>query len=183
MGHHRTTEETGDAAEPAENVTPETSPLCSPDRPVAETKGRIDWPRFGQYKGFKVTIVHAAWNRESVSHVARGCEEMLRHCEVDVTLLEVPGANDLVAGAKAAAAQKPHAIVCVGVFVQGWTESALECYSAAMNGLQALNAAGDGPVICGIQFCKTEEHAKERCTAELGGEWAKSALQMCSLGA
>jgi 3,4-dihydroxy-2-butanone 4-phosphate synthase/GTP cyclohydrolase II len=165
--------------------TPPTSPFdgLQPKIRGKDLEGRIEWPAFGQYKGFKVAVVYTAWNRESVMKVVSGCEELLQKCNAEVTTMEVPGAQDLVAGAATACEAKPHAVICIGVFVQGETVSANEYFSSTLNGLQALNASGKGPVICGVQFCKSEQQAQERSTPALGAEWAKSALQMCSLGA
>jgi 6,7-dimethyl-8-ribityllumazine synthase len=145
---------------------------------------KIEWPQFGQYTGSCVSVVYAAYHRELVQPILSGCEAFLKAAKCDVFTTEVPGAMDLVAGAKASTEKyKPHATICIGIFVEGETESSSLRFQATVNGIQTMNAAGVGPIICGVSFCKTEAQAKERSTEAVGGEWAKSALQMLNLSA
>merc|ERR1719436_1452495 len=78
------------AAEQAEEVPP-------PPQPP------IEWPRFGDYAGFRVAVVVTAWNRECSNQLLEGCEAVLRSAQCEVSVVEVPGALDLVAGCRAAA--------------------------------------------------------------------------------
>jgi 6,7-dimethyl-8-ribityllumazine synthase len=119
-----------------------------------------------------------------VQRILDGCEAFLKAAKCDIRSTEVPGAMDLVAGAKASIDKyKPHATICIGIFVQGETESSSQRFQATVNGLQAMNAAGCGPIISGVLLCKNEKQAKERSTENVGGEWAKSALQMLNIAA
>merc|ERR1711953_687629 len=55
-------------------------------------KERIEWPRFGDYAGFRVALVSTAWNKECTSRLVEGCEQTLVAAGCIVSLLEVPGA-------------------------------------------------------------------------------------------
>jgi 3,4-dihydroxy 2-butanone 4-phosphate synthase/GTP cyclohydrolase II len=139
----------------------------------------IEWPTFGQYAGLTVAVVYTAWNAECVSRIVQGCEDFLSHAKCSILRTEVPGALDLVAGARACKEKdNPDAIICIGIFVQGDTQSSTERFQATVSALQTMNASGLGPIICGVLSCQTDKQAQERSQANLGGEWAKSALQM-----
>jgi len=144
---------------------------------------RIEWPRFGDYAGFRVALVSTAWNKECTSRLVEGCEQTLVAAKCIVSLLEVPGALDLVSGCRAAMDQTepPHAIVALGTYVRGDTESSQIHYQATVNALQELNVTSSIPTICGVIFCNHQEDATKRSTAALGGAWAKNALQMMSV--
>jgi len=162
-----------------------------------EEPAGIEWPKFGEYSGFTVSLIYTSWNREYVQRIVQSCEAFLKEAKCEVALVEVPGALDLVAGAKAAVAkvrsarlgltdpltQKPSAVICIGIFIQGDTGSATENFQATSTAIQNMNAVdgSSSPIINGVLFCNTEEQARERATAALGQEWAKSALQMVSV--
>merc|ERR1719235_899299 len=142
----------------------------------------IEWPTFGQYAGLSVAVVYTAWNTECVSRIVQGCEDVLTNAKCSIVRTEVPGALDLVAGARAVKEKhNPDAIICVGIFVQGDTQSNPERFQATVSALQSMNASGLGPIICGVLSCKTDKQAQERSQQQLGGEWAKSALQMVNV--
>lgn len=144
----------------------------------------IEWPTFGQYAGLTVSIVYTAWNAECVSRIVQGCEDVLTLAKCSIVRTEVPGALDLVAGARASTEKyKPDATVCIGIFVQGDTESQSDRFQATVAALQSMNASGLGPIICGVLSCKTDKQAQDRSQTGLGGEWAKSALQMVNVSA
>jgi len=154
----------------------------------AETKlrsSRIEWPRFGDYAGFHVVLVATAWNKECTAQMVQGCEEVLIEAKSAVTIVEVPGALDLVNGCRAAISREspPDAVVALGMYVRGDTDTSQMQYQATISALQQLNASHPVPVISGVVFCNSQEDALRRSTAALGGEWAKNALQMISMTA
>jgi GTP cyclohydrolase II len=172
MGHLRTTFR----ASELEAQSDDDVDLCVPCSPT------IEWPTFGQYAGLTVSVVYTAWNTECVSRIVQGCEDVLTLAKCSIVRTEVPGALDLVAGARACKEKyNPDAIICVGIFVQGDTESSTERFQATVSALQSMNASGLGPIICGVLSCKTDKQAQERSQQALGGEWAKSALQMLNV--
>lgn len=144
---------------------------------------RIEWPRFGEYAGFHVVLVATSWNKECSSQLVEGCEAVLFEAKCIVTLIEVPGALDLVAGCRAATKREspPHAVVALGTYVRGDTASSQMHYQATVNGLQELNVTSPVPVISGVAFYNSQDDAVTRSTSVLGGTWAKNALQMISL--
>jgi len=151
---------------------------------AADVKAPIEWPRFGDYAGFRVAIVVTAWNKECSNQLLQGCEGVLQASKCEVAIVEVPGALDLVAGCRAAASRRdwaPHAVVALGVYVRGDTETTQMHYQATVNALQELNVASSVPVVSGVVFCNSQEDAVKRSTTELGGAWAKNALQMISV--
>merc|ERR1719235_1381644 len=142
----------------------------------------IEWPTFGQYAGLTISVVYTAWNAECVSRIVQGCEDVLTNAKCSIVRTEVPGALDLVAGVRAAKDKhKPDAIICIGIFVQGCTESNDDRFQATVTAIQSMNASGLGPIIDGVLSCKTDQQAQERSQQQLGGEWAKSALQMVNV--
>lgn len=154
--------------------------LSAQEQPRVE---RIEWPRFGDYAGFRVALVSTAWNKECTSRLVEGCEQTLVAAKCHVSLLEVPGALDLVAGCRAVMdqAEPPHAIVALGTYVRGDTESSQMHYQATVSALQELNVTSSIPTICGVIFANNQEDAARRSDVALGGAWAKNALQMMSV--
>lgn len=143
----------------------------------------IEWPRFGNYSGFSIVVVATAWNKECSAQLVQGCEAVLLEAKCAVTLVEVPGALDLVAGCSAAMKQDspPHAVVALGTFVRGETATSEVQFQATVSALQALNVANQVPVICGVVFCNSQEDALKKSSPTCGGQWAKNALQMISV--
>eukprot|EP00418_Pyrodinium_bahamense_P066682 CAMPEP_0179087510 /NCGR_PEP_ID=MMETSP0796-20121207/39766_1 /TAXON_ID=73915 /ORGANISM="Pyrodinium bahamense, Strain pbaha01" /LENGTH=673 /DNA_ID=CAMNT_0020785021 /DNA_START=46 /DNA_END=2065 /DNA_ORIENTATION=+ len=152
---------------------------------VAQRSVHIEWPRFGDYGGFRVTLVATAWNRECTNQLVRGCETVLLEARCAVSIVEVPGSLDLVAGCRAATGREPfpHAVVALGTYVRGDTDTTQMHYQATVSALQELNVSSAVPVVSGVIFCNTQEDALKRSCPELGGEWAKNALQMISMTA
>lgn len=154
---------------------------------VALPKGTepIEWPRFGEYAGFNVVLVAAAWNKECTSQLVGGCEAVLAAAKCVVTTVEVPGALDLVAGCRAALDREgpTHAVVALGTYVRGDTDSTQMHYQATVSALQELNVTSTVPVISGVVFYNSQEDALKRSSSTLGGSWAKNALQMISVSA
>mmetsp|Transcript_29010 Transcript_29010/g.52836 ORF Transcript_29010/g.52836 Transcript_29010/m.52836 type:complete len:632 (+) Transcript_29010:56-1951(+) len=156
---------------------------ATPKAPVQTPTAPIEWPRFGDYAGFRVALVSTSWNPECARQLVQGCENVLLAAKCSVSVVEVPGALDLVAGCKKVAEgdDRPNVIVALGTYVRGDTETSQMHYQATVNGIQELNVVSTVPVVSGVVFCNTKDDAVRRCTAELGGQWAKNALQMISV--
>jgi GTP cyclohydrolase II len=151
--------------------------------PEAERPWRIEWPRYGDYAGFHVVIVCTSWNKGCANNVVEGCESVLREVKCQVTVVEVPGALDLVAGCRAAGRREPvpHALVALGTYVCGETDSASIQYQATLTALQELNVNSNVPIISGVSLYNSEEDKLKRDSHDLGSTWAKNALQMVSI--
>jgi len=148
-----------------------------------ERPNPIEWPCFGDYTGFRVGIVSTAWKQAHSNLLLEGCEGVLRAAKCAVSLVEVPGAMDLVSGCRSMVKceSAPHAVVALGTFIRGDTESAQMQYQATIDALQQLNAVSSVPIISGVVFCNSNHDVGERSNAAVGSEWAKSALQMISV--
>jgi 3,4-dihydroxy 2-butanone 4-phosphate synthase/GTP cyclohydrolase II len=149
---------------------------------LVELREPIEWPKFGEYEGFRVALVATDWNKECTSQLVQGCEAVLQAAKCAVTLTSVPGALDLVSGCRATIHKEcpPHAVVALGTYVRGDTETSQMQYQATVSGLQQLNVWSAVPIISGVVWCNSQEDAVKRCSADLGGSWAKNALQMIS---
>eukprot|EP00425_Heterocapsa_triquetra_P043218 CAMPEP_0195068804 /NCGR_PEP_ID=MMETSP0448-20130528/13356_1 /TAXON_ID=66468 /ORGANISM="Heterocapsa triquestra, Strain CCMP 448" /LENGTH=595 /DNA_ID=CAMNT_0040100349 /DNA_START=78 /DNA_END=1865 /DNA_ORIENTATION=- len=144
----------------------------------------IEWPAFGDYAGFNVVLVATAWNKECSNQLVEGCENSLQASKCEVSVVEVPGAMDLVAGCRAVLqdpTRRPHAIVALGTYVRGDTDTSQMQYQGTVAGLQELNVQNAVPIISGVTFCHSQEDAVKRNSAALGATWAKNALQMISI--
>lgn len=136
----------------------------------------------------KVAVVSATWNDEYVSDVAEACLAELKANQALVESIKVPGAMDLIAGARTAAKRCGDlgAIIAIGVLIQGETDLYHNNCNALANGFASLNAKeGMPPVISGLLMYKTEAQASSRLESEesrkLGISWAKSAISMARI--
>jgi 6,7-dimethyl-8-ribityllumazine synthase len=136
----------------------------------------------------KVAVVSATWNDEYVSDVAEACLAELKANQALVESIKVPGAMDLIAGARTAAKRGGDlgAIIAIGVLIQGETDLYQNNCNALANGFASLNAKdGMPPVISGLLMYKTEAQANSRLESEesrkLGISWAKSAISMARI--
>lgn len=134
----------------------------------------------------KIGIVYTTWNQYYVDELRRAAEEGLRKVGVQATLLSVPGACELVSGARALVKHaKPHAIIVIGVLIRGSSSIYDATCSAVMNGLTQLNASQDIPIIHGLLMCHDEDQAHERThgSNNPAQAWADTALHMATLSA
>jgi 3,4-dihydroxy 2-butanone 4-phosphate synthase/GTP cyclohydrolase II len=144
--------------------------LATPERTGRETK--------------RVTIVAAKWNDEYVSTMVDACvKELGSDPTVEIERVYVPGAFDLIAGARKAASSNVGAIICIGVLIKGETDSYDHTCAAVSASLAHLNTKdGVPPIISGLLMYKTEQQANERLSDETAGKlgisWARSALTM-----
>jgi 3,4-dihydroxy 2-butanone 4-phosphate synthase/GTP cyclohydrolase II len=137
-------------------------------------------PAVGEYAGSRVVLVQTAWHKEVSNTLVEGCEAVLVAASCEVSIIEVPGALDLVAGCRAALGSErpPDAVIALGTYVRGDTETSRMHHQATVKGLQDLDAASSSvPVVSGVTFCESQEDAVLRSSAELGAEWAKQALE------
>jgi 3,4-dihydroxy 2-butanone 4-phosphate synthase/GTP cyclohydrolase II len=143
----------------------------------------IEWPAFGEYSGFRVALVATAWNKECANQLVEGCEALLRASKCEVQIVEVPGAMDLVSGCKAmlTSDRPPNAIVALGTYVRGDTDTSQMQYQATVGGLQELNVSSTVPIVSGVTFCHSQEDAVKKNSSSLGATWARNALQMISI--
>lgn len=133
----------------------------------------------------KIGIVYTKWNQYFVEELRKAAEEGLRSAGVTVISLPVPGACELVSGARSLVNKsKPNAVIVLGVLIKGSSDLYDATCSAVMNGLTQLNASQDIPIIQGLLMCQNEEQAHERSHSNNPAKaWADTAIHMANLDA
>ncbi|HEY1765834.1 MAG TPA: 6,7-dimethyl-8-ribityllumazine synthase [Opitutaceae bacterium] len=137
--------------------------------------------------GLRIAIAAARFNSELVdallARVRRGLSSSgIR--ERDVSLIRVPGSNELPVAARLLIdARRPHAVIALGVILRGGTMHYELIATASANGLQEVALAARVPVINGIIVADTRAQARARCQGPIdrGAEFAHAAVAMAAL--
>merc|ERR1712031_43168 len=88
------------------------------------------------------------WNEYYVNELLREAENALRKVGAKQVKMKVPGASELVSGARAMLRKhKPDAVIVLGVVIRGASDSYEFTCTALMEGLTQLNAMQDVPVV------------------------------------
>ena len=146
-------------------------------KPIRRTRTSKTTARFA--------IVASEYNSRFVNAMLRKARQVLRQAGArDVQVLRVPGAFEIPAVAARllqAPGEKPAAVICLGVILQGETSHArmiAESVSFALAQLQVIHAI---PVIHGVLWFDNARQAQVRClgrTHNRGAEAATTALAM-----
>lgn len=146
----------------------------------------IDFPDL-EGKDLRIGVVFARWNNELTYSIRDKAIEGLKDCQVleeHIILQEVPGAYEVVMGAKQLI-EKKHvdAVICIGVLIKGQTMHFEYISEAVTQGIMDLNMQSGIPVMYGILNCMTEEQARVRSVGEHnhGYGWGKAAVEMALL--
>jgi 6,7-dimethyl-8-ribityllumazine synthase len=132
-------------------------------------------------------IVASQFNPEYVQGLVNHTTEELRALAPSavVTLHQVPGAFEIPIVVRELAAQKQaHAIIAIGVILQGRTPHAEHLSHSVTNGLQQIAIEFGVPVINAVLSVENEEQARERCLEtriNRGIEAARAAVQISSV--
>eukprot|EP00746_Dinoflagellata_sp_MGD_P002885 gnl/MRDRNA2_/MRDRNA2_105641_c0_seq1.p1 gnl/MRDRNA2_/MRDRNA2_105641_c0~~gnl/MRDRNA2_/MRDRNA2_105641_c0_seq1.p1 ORF type:complete len:618 (+),score=103.14 gnl/MRDRNA2_/MRDRNA2_105641_c0_seq1:90-1856(+) len=132
----------------------------------------------------KIGIVYTSWNSYFVNELLREAENALNEVGAKQVKMKVPGASELVSGARAMLRKsKPDAVIVLGVVIRGASDSYDFTCGALMEGLTQLNANQDVPVIQGLLMCRDEDQARERSHGpnNAARAWAETALHMISI--
>eukprot|EP00434_Breviolum_minutum_P013651 symbB.v1.2.012035.t1/scaffold756.1/size166813/5 len=106
----------------------------------------------------RIGIVYAMWNQYFVDELRVAAEAELERCRVEILKMAVPGALELVSGARIMLRHhKPDAVIVIGVLIKGSSDLYDRSCNAVMTGLTELNAIQDTPVIVGLLMCQNEE--------------------------
>lgn len=139
-------------------------------------------------EGLRIAIVTAQWNLPITGVLQQGAIDLLRKQGISTeNLVEyaVPGSFELVNGARLALIDsKLDAVICIGCVVKGDTPHFEYICSGVTQGLAALNAMQDVPVIFGVLTTLNEQQALDRAGGihgNKGEEAAVTALQMAHL--
>lgn len=132
----------------------------------------------------RVGIVYTTWNKYYVDELLRVANAELERAGVRTVQMAVPGACELISGARAMMRQAaPDAVIVLGVLIRGSSDLYDATCSAVMNGLTELNASQDTPITLGLLMCHDEEqaHARSHGSGNPAKAWADTALHMASL--
>jgi len=152
-------------------------------RTVLETF-KLPKPKIDYVSNNKIGLVHTTWNQYFVDEMVTTAERELTAAGASTVKLAVPGACELVSGARALLKQaKPDAIIVFGVLIRGSSDIYDATCTAVMTGLTELNAMQDTPIVHGVLMCHDEDQAYERTH---GGNnpakaWADTAIHMANL--
>lgn len=132
----------------------------------------------------RIGVVYTTWNQYYVDELVKVADKRLKDANVRSVRLAVPGANELISGARALLRQaKVDAIIVVGVLIKGNSDIYDATCSAVMAGLTQLNASQDTPIVLGVLMCHDDEQASERShgSENPAKAWAETALHMATL--
>lgn len=148
--------------------------------PTAAPKGAL--PRV---EGLRVAIVRAEWNDHITSALTRGALDLFKkegYPEDDIEVFDVPGAVELTYGAsQLIEASLYDAVIVFGCVIRGGTPHFDYVCQSVTQGVTALNADCDTPVIFGVLTVDCEQDALDRAGGRLGNkgtEAAEAAIKM-----
>lgn len=139
-------------------------------------------------KGLNFAIVVSRFNDFLTKQLLEGALDcILRHggTEEKITIIWVPGANEIPTVAKKlAVSEKYSAIIALGAVVQGATSHASLINSQVSRSLSAISIDLSIPIINGVVTADTLEQAIERCGTKAGNKgWtaAQAAIEMANI--
>lgn len=143
-------------------------------------------PIFQQINGssLKIGVVMSRWNAGITDSLKEACLSALRDGGVpaeQVVLQDVPGAFELpVMVRQLIYAHDLDAVVTIGCLIKGETMHFEYIAEAVSYGLMDISLETGVPVVFGVLTCLTEEQAIARSHGDgnLGGSWAKTAIEM-----
>lgn len=134
----------------------------------------------------RVAIVTAEWNSHITHAMRDGALDVFKNAglnlDKDVDCFDVPGAVELTFGAsQLIEAGLYDAVIVFGCVIRGGTPHFDYVCQSVTQGITALNADCDIPVIFGVLTVDTEQDAKDRaggCLGNKGSEAAEAAIKM-----
>lgn len=134
---------------------------------------------------FRVAIVEAQWNRHINDRLVAGAKEVFANEKVpadNIDVFEVPGAVELTfAASQLIEASMYDVIIVFGTVIRGGTPHFDYVCQSVTQGITALNADCDIPVIFGVLTVDCEKDALDRAGGALGNkgsEAAEAAIRM-----
>jgi 6,7-dimethyl-8-ribityllumazine synthase len=126
---------------------------------------------------FNPELVEALLERVLGGLRAAGVKEKL------LTVVRVPGSNELPVAAQWLAARRPDCVIALGVLLKGGTSHHEVVAQGATVALQQVALAHGIAVINGVVVAETWKQAAARCAGRLdrGAEFARAALEMAAL--
>lgn len=131
-------------------------------------------------EGMRVGIVTAQWNGHITGALRSGALETLQNAGLslgnDVDCFDVPGAVELTFGASQLIESGLYdAVIVFGCVVRGGTPHFDYVCQSVTQGITALNADCDIPVIFGVLTVDNEQDALDRAGGRLGNKGSEAA--------
>ena len=127
----------------------------------------------------KVAIVKALWNGHITGALTDSAVSTINAQGIDnenIDIFEVPGAVELTfAASQLIETSMYDAIIVFGCVVRGGTPHFDYVCQSVTQGITALNADCDTPVIFGVLTVDTEQDALDRCGGSMGDKGAEAA--------
>lgn len=131
-------------------------------------------------KDVRIGIVVAEWNGHITQALAEGAVVALRDYGMErdqVEVFTVPGAIELTyAASQLIEAERFDAIIVIGCVIKGDTPHFDYVCQSVTQGITALNADCDTPVIFGVLTVNNEKQALERAGGSVGNKGAEAAV-------
>ena len=124
----------------------------------------------------RVAVVRAQWNSHITSVLADGAVNTLEAAGAEAEVFEVPGAVELTFAAQSLIdTERYDAVIVFGCVIKGDTPHFDYVCQSVTQGITALNADCDLPVIFGVLTVDTEQDALDRAGGPLGNKGAEAA--------
>ena len=126
-----------------------------------------------------MAIVRAEWNGHITSRLTQGAIDVFKAQGLqdgDVEVFDVPGAVELTFGAsQLIESELFDAVIVFGCVIRGGTPHFDYVCQSVTQGITALNADCDIPVIFGVLTVDTEQDALDRAGGPMGNKGAEAA--------
>ena len=136
----------------------------------------------------RYAIIVADWNSQITYAMAQGAiDTLIKHGvqEENIDVLHVPGTVELTYGAaRIMREERIDAVIVIGCVIQGDTPHFDYVCQSVTQGVAALNAQGQVPVIFSVLTVLNEQQALDRCGGKLGNkgiEGTYTAIRMANL--
>ena len=131
-------------------------------------------------ENMRVAIVAAEWNAHITGALTDGALKVFKSqgfADEDVNVYHVPGAVELTfAASQLIEASMYDAIIVFGCVIRGGTPHFDYVCQSVTQGITALNADCDTPVIFGVLTVDCEQDALDRCGGILGNKGEEAAV-------
>ncbi len=149
---------------------------------MATTKQHMPQHAAPKVKGASVAIVSAEWNGHINDSMAASAAARLKELGAESTIFHVPGAVELTfAASQLIEASMFDAVIVLGTVIRGGTPHFDYVCQSVTQGITALNADCDIPVIFGVLTVDNEQDALDRAggpVGDKGSECADAAIKM-----
>ena len=148
---------------------------------ILNTDGKeLEIPRLESPEDFKAVIITTEWNSRITHALRDGALDVFERAGAkmdNIVTVSVPGTVELVnMAARCLNGKEYNAVIVIGVVIRGDTPHFDYVCQIAANGVAALNARGEAPVIFGVLTVDNEQQALDRAGGILGNKGSEAAL-------